>query len=232
MSDTLIKLNDIVKIYGKNDTEVKALAGVNLEVGTGELLSVMGASGSGKSTLLNILGAMDSPTKGKYTYYDEEKIKVNELKNNQLHEFRKNYISFVFQQFALMNHYTVYENVEMPLRILGLSRKEKTERILKALDELGIADLAKRKPAQISGGQQQRCAIARALAKNSKLILADEPTGALDRKNSKEIMKIFMELRKKGKTIIIATHDSTVAKMTDRIINIEDGRLASSHLNP
>lgn len=232
MSDTLIKLNDIVKIYGKNDTEVKALAGVNLEVGTGELLSVMGASGSGKSTLLNILGAMDSPTKGEYTYYDEEKIKVNELKNNQLHEFRKNYISFVFQQFALMNHYTVYENVEMPLRILGLSRKEKTERILKALDELGIADLAKRKPAQISGGQQQRCAIARALAKNSKLILADEPTGALDRKNSKEIMKIFMELRKKGKTIIIATHDSTVAKMTDRIINIEDGRLASSHLNP
>lgn len=232
MSKKLIKLNDIVKIYGKNDTEVKALAGVHLEVGTGELLSVMGASGSGKSTLLNILGAMDSPTGGEYTFYDEEKIKVNELKNNQLHEFRKNHISFVFQQFALMKHYTVYENVEMPLRILGLSRKEKTERIFQAFDELGITDLAKKKPAQISGGQQQRCAIARALVKNSKLILADEPTGALDRKNSEEIMKIFMELRKKGKTIIIATHDSTIAKMTDRIINIEDGKLASAHLNP
>ncbi len=232
MSEKLIKLNDIVKIYGKNDTEVKALAGVHLEVGTGELLSVMGASGSGKSTLLNILGAMDSPTRGEYTFYDEEKIKVNELKNNQLHEFRKNHISFVFQQFALMKHYTVYENVEMPLRILGLSRKEKTERIFNALDELGITDLAKKKPAQISGGQQQRCAIARALVKNSKLILADEPTGALDRKNSEEIMKIFMELRKKGKTIIIATHDSTIAKMTDRIITIEDGKIGPAHLNP
>lgn len=232
MSKKLIKLNDIVKIYGKNDTEVKALAGVHLEVGTGELLSVMGASGSGKSTLLNILGAMDSPTGGEYTFYDEEKIKVNELKNNQLHEFRKNHISFVFQQFALMKHYTVYENVEMPLRILGLSRKEKTERIFQAFDELGITDLAKKKPAQISGGQQQRCAIARALVKNSKLILADEPTGALDRKNSEEIMKIFMELRKKGKTIIIATHDSTIAKMTDRIINMEDGKLGPAHLNP
>ena len=167
MSEKLIKLNDIVKIYGKNDTVVKALAGVHLEVGTGELLSVMGASGSGKSTLLNILGAMDSPTRGEYTFYDEEKIKVNELKNNQLHEFRKNHISFVFQQFALMKHYTVYENVEMPLRILGLSRKEKTERIFNALDELGITDLAKKKPAQISGGQQQRCAIARALAEKT-----------------------------------------------------------------
>ena len=208
------------------------MAGVHLEVGTGELLSVMGASGSGKSTLLNILGAMDSPTRGEYTFYDEEKIKVNELKNNQLHEFRKNHISFVFQQFALMKHYTVYENVEMPLRILGLSRKEKTERIFNALDELGITDLAKKKPAQISGGQQQRCAIARALVKNSKLILADEPTGALDRKNSEEIMKIFMELRKKGKTIIIATHDSTIAKMTDRIITIEDGKIGPAHLNP
>lgn len=228
MSDKLIEMNNIVKIYGKNDTEVKALAGVDLEVKAGELLSVMGASGSGKSTLLNILGAMDSATKGEYTFYGDEIIKVNELKNNQLHKFRKNNISFVFQQFALMKHYTVYENVEMPLRILGLSRKEKSERIFKALDELGITDLAKKKPTQISGGQQQRCAIARALVKNSKLILADEPTGALDRKNGEEIMKIFMELRKKGKTIIMVTHDPVVAGMTDRIINIEDGKIIKS----
>lgn len=124
-----------------------------------------------------------------------------------------------------MKHYTVYENIEMPLRILGLSRKEKKERIFKAMEELGIADLAKKKPAQISGGQQQRCAIARTLVKDSKLILADEPTGALDRKNGKEIMKIFTELKKKGKTIIIVTHDPGVAKMADRIINIEDGKI-------
>ena len=160
-----------------------------------------------------------------YFDIDGAVIKVNELTNNQLPLFRKDNISFIFQQFALMKHYTVYENIEMPLRILGLSRKEKKERIFKAMEELGIADLAKKKPAQISGGQQQRCAIARALVKDSKLILADEPTGALDRKNGKEIMKIFTELKKKGKTIIIVTHDPGVAKMADRIINIEDGKI-------
>lgn len=225
MKDKLIHMKHIVKIYGKDTTEIKALNGIDLEVEAGEMIAVMGASGSGKSTLLNILGAMDRPQEGEYIFCGEKEIKVNELTNNQLPLFRKNNISFIFQQFALMKHYTVYENIEMPLRILGLSRKEKKERIFKAMEELGIADLAKKKPAQISGGQQQRCAIARALVKDSKLILADEPTGALDRKNGEEIMKIFTELKKKGKTIIIVTHDPGVAKMADRIINIEDGKI-------
>lgn len=172
--------------------------------------------------MLNILGGMDTLTTGEYYYND---IAVHKLKGNALHNFRKENVSFIFQQFALMKHYTVFENVEIPLIAKGLPKKQRKAIVMDKLEAMGIADLAKKLPANISGGQQQRCAIARALASDRNMILADEPTGALDKKTGVEIMETLRNVNDIGKTLIVITHDEKIADMSDRILNIEDGRL-------
>lgn len=216
----MITLEKVVKTYYNGDCPTPALKGIDLTIEAGEYVAIMGASGSGKSTLLNIIGGMDTLTEGAYHYND---IAVHELKGNDLHLFRKQHVSFVFQQFALMNRYTVFENVELPLLAKGVPKKERKEIVMKQLERLGIADLAKKLPVHISGGQQQRCAIARALASDNSIILADEPTGALDKNTGLEIMKLLGEINRQGKTVIIITHDPNIASMTDRILHLEDG---------
>lgn len=218
----MIKLEQISKVYSSGECAVEALKGITLEIEQGEYIAIMGRSGSGKSTLLNILGGMDTLTKGEY-YYNE--LSVHALKAGELHRFRKEHVSFIFQQFALMNHYTVYENVQIPLLAKGYHKKKRREIVMEKLELLGIAELEKKLPVHISGGQQQRCAIARALAADNELILADEPTGALDKKTSMEIMDILDTIHKEGKTIVVITHDPEVAARADSIIRIEDGLL-------
>lgn len=224
----MIQLNNVVKIYNKGTSSaVAALNGVTLTIGDGEFVSIMGPSGSGKSTLLHILGCMDTMTEGEY---ELDGIRVQDLKPEQLHKIRGSKISFVFQQFALMNTYTVFENVELPLLSQKVGKKERKRIVNEKLNQLGIADLSRKLPGKISGGQQQRTAIARALASGSSIILADEPTGALDQHTSQEVMEVLKEINEEGKTIIIVTHDPNIASRTKRCIQIVDGRIVEDTL--
>lgn len=216
----MIKLEQIKKTYEKRWIKTEALRGIDLEVSDGEMLAIMGASGSGKSTLLNIIGAVDTATSGDY-YFDD--VNVTALKGKDFHEFRKKNIGFVFQRFELMPRYTVYENVEMPLLVRNI--KNRKDRVYEALEKVGLKDHAKKYAEHLSGGQQQRCAIARAVTADVGCILADEPTGALDSRNSEEIMKLFDGLHNDGKTIIIVTHEKEIARHADRVVKIEDGRI-------
>ena len=216
----MIELKNITKIYGTGASGTKALDDVSLQVKDGEMLAIMGTSGSGKSTLINIIGGMDKLTSGTYFYAGND---VGNMNTSKLNKFRKDNVSFIFQHFALLNHYSAYENVEVPLRAHRISKKERKRRIIDKLKMVGIEEQADKLPVEMSGGQQQRCAIARALVYDSQLILADEPTGALDSSNSAEIMNIFRNINKLGKTVIIVTHDSNIADKCDRIIKIEDG---------
>ena len=221
----MIKLINVNKTYGTNENTTHALKDVFLEVAEGEMVAVMGTSGSGKSTLLNILGCMDKFDSGEYLYRD---IEVHKLNNQSVHQFRKEHVGFIFQHFALMNQYTVYENVELPLSIQNIPKRQRREIVYDALTHVGIQDIAKKMPAKISGGQQQRCAIARAIASGNELILADEPTGALDVNTGNEIMNIFEDLNKQGKTIVIVTHDPKIAARTQRILYMEDGKIGEN----
>ncbi len=216
----MIELKNVEKIYGDKDCPIHALKGVSLNIADGEFVAIMGPSGSGKSTLLNIIGCMDSLTKGIYKI--DETI-ISDLKNAKRQDFAKNNISFVFQDFALMNDYTAYENVELPLRIKGIPSKMRKKTVFDALGKVGMAEYYKKYPNKLSGGQQQRVAIARALASGNKYILADEPTGALDSVNGMEVIKVLKMIANEGKTIIMVTHNDELAKHADRIIYIEDG---------
>lgn len=218
----MIKLTGVTKIYDKGTAEKTALKNVNLIVEDGEMLAVMGTSGSGKTTLLNMIGCMDKITEGQYMYNDME---INKLNRHDLDKFRKAHISFVFQHFALMNDYTVYENVEVPLLCKKIGRNQRKKIVMDCLGKMGISELAKKYPTKISGGQKQRCAIARAIASGNDVILADEPTGALDKSTGNDIMNILKSLNEQGKTIIIVTHDMEIANQCNRIISIEDGIL-------
>lgn len=219
----MIELKSIVKTYNCNGVSTEALKGVDLTIEEGELLAVMGRSGSGKTTLLNIIGGMDDMTSGRYIFKD---IDVGSLKGKKLHEFRRDHISFVFQSFELMDQYTVYENVEMPLIAKNIRKKERKTRVEEVLKDLDIYDISKKYPTQLSGGQKQRVAIARALITGSEVILADEPTGSLDMETGQNVMNILKRINDNGKTVVVITHDMQIASQCNRVVTLADGFLS------
>lgn len=220
----MIELNHISKEYRTDNIVTPALSDIDLKIEQGEFVSIMGASGSGKTTLLNIVGCMDAPTAGTYLFDGKD---LSHEKENNLSAIRGKRIAFVFQHFALIDDYTVFENVEMPLIKQTVSKTVRQQKIQSALEAVGIKSLSKKKATHISGGQKQRVAIARAIACGADVILADEPTGALDSKTGKEIMELFTRLNAEGKTIILITHDRKIAEYAKRLITIQDGRILS-----
>ena len=218
----MIELKGIVREYRNGDVVTPALTGIDLCIGKGEFAAVMGASGSGKTTLLHIIGCMDAPTSGTYRLDGEHLERASE---KRLSAIRGQKISFVFQHFALLEDCTAAENVALPLLRQRMSGAERRAKVLAALEQVGIADLARRKPSQLSGGQKQRTAIARAMVCGADILLADEPTGALDSRTGAEIMGVFQELNRMGKTIVIITHDRQVASCANRLIEMQDGRI-------
>lgn len=216
----MLKLTNIYKSYWQADSEVEILKNINLSIEAGEYVSIMGPSGSGKSTLMNILGCLDKPTRGDYLI---ENTDFSSLKDYELSDLRNESIGFVFQNFNLMPRLTALQNVELPLVYGKVSKAERKERGIAALKQVGLEERMHFKPAELSGGQKQRVAVARALVTNANFILADEPTGALDSKTSEQIMDLFSELNKNGKTIIVITHEQEVADYTKRKIILRDG---------
>lgn len=226
----LIELNEISKVFGQDDAEVRALNGINLKISIGEMIAVIGSSGSGKSTLLNIMGLLDTPTDGQYILLDKD---VSLYSNKEKARLRNSTFGFVVQDFALVDKYTVKQNVEIPFTYSGkkYTRNEKDSIINTTLTQLGIIEKKETLVCRLSGGQRQRVAIARALVCSPMIILADEPTGALDSDTSKEIMNIFSDLNKKGKTVIIITHDSNIANYCSKIIELSDGKIKEEYYN-
>lgn len=216
----MIQMRQLRKKYVTGKVEFEALKGIDLSLKAGEMVAVVGPSGSGKSTLMNIIGCLDVPTSGSYLLEGEP---VNEMTSNQLADIRNKKIGFVFQAFNLLPYATAYENIEVPLLFARVSGKKRRERIVELLARVGLADKAGNKPTEMSGGEMQRVAIARALANDPEVILADEPTGNLDSASGGEIVKLFHELNRTGKTVIIITHDMNIAKQAKRIIKLKDG---------
>ena len=221
----IIETKSLTKTFGSNGVAVRALRGVDLTVARGEFLSLIGPSGSGKSTLMAILGCLDSPTDGSYEFDGQ---RVDGLSGSELARIRNQKIGFVFQLYNLLPRASVLRNVELPMLYGGVPRKERRRRATELLERVGIPEKAKQLPGTLSGGQRQRVAVARALANNPVMLLADEPTGALDSKTGHEVLQLFSELHRQGNTILIVTHDLEIASLANRQVEIHDGRIASS----
>jgi putative ABC transport system ATP-binding protein len=225
----MIQTENLTKVYQMGTDEVRALDGASFTIEKGEMVAIMGPSGSGKSTLMSIIGCLDVPTSGRYIL---DGVSVENMEDAQLAEIRGRKIGFVFQQFNLLARTSALENVMLPLTYAGLSGKERQERAKMALERVGLSDRMHHAPNELSGGQQQRVAIARAIVNQPAILLADEPTGALDSKTGVEIMELFQSLHNDyGQTVILVTHDSYVARHTNRIIQLSDGHIVSDEIN-
>ncbi|MBN8605943.1 MAG: ABC transporter ATP-binding protein [Caulobacterales bacterium] len=225
---SLIQARDLTKLYRMGDETVHALAGVNFDIARGEYCAIVGPSGSGKSTLMNIIGGLDTPTSGRIVIAGND---IGAMADDDLAVFRNQTIGFVFQSFNLLPRMTALENVELPMIYGGIAPKERRERAAALLERVGLGARMTHRPTQLSGGQQQRVAIARALAGNPALILADEPTGALDTNTGKEILALFGRLNREGATVVLVTHDHEVAAATKRTIEMRDGHIVSDRIN-
>lgn len=229
MSREVISITDVTKFYVMGQEVIKALNGVSISVNENEYVALMGPSGSGKSTLMNILGCLDSPTKGSYVLNGTD---VSGLIDDQLAEIRNKEIGFVFQTFNLLPRLSALENVELPLIYAGMTKTARRERAKEVLGQVGLGDRMTHRPNELSGGQRQRVAIARALVNNPSIILADEPTGNLDTKTSVEIMAMLDEIHANGNTVILVTHEEDIAEYAHRIIRMRDGKVETDELNP
>jgi len=226
-SEYIVEIKDMYKIYKMGENEVRALDGVNLRIKPREFVAIIGPSGSGKSTLMNMIGCLDTPTSGEY-YIDGHEAST--LKEDEQAAIRNKEIGFIFQQYNLLQKLSVEENVELPLIYAGVSPAKRKEMAKVALERVGLYDRRFHKPTELSGGQQQRASIARALAARPPIILADEPTGALDSKTGTEVLEMLKELHREGKTVILITHDNKIAHEADRIVRIMDGRIVFDSL--
>ena len=218
----LIELRDVYKIYPMGDETVHALDGVSLSIDQGEFVAIVGSSGSGKSTAMNIIGCLDVPTSGHYLLGG---VDVSTMDDDQQAEIRNKMLGFIFQQYNLIPKLTVLENVELPLLYAGVPGEERRERAIRSLERVGLADKKKNLPSQLSGGQQQRVSIARALAGKPSVILADEPTGALDSRTGREVLGFLQKLNAEGDTVVLITHDNSIAVKARRIVRLQDGRI-------
>ena len=225
MTNNLVELRDVYKIYGEGlESEVRALDGVSLSIRKGEFVAVVGQSGSGKSTMMNVLGCLDIPTRGTYLLDGTD---VRELTDKELSHIRNKQIGFIFQQYNLIQSLTVLENVELPLIYQGVNADDRRDLALEALGRVGLANRVKHRPVEMSGGQQQRVAIARAIATKPPIIMADEPTGALDSRTGQQVLKFLQQLNREGSTIILITHDNGIAATAPRMVRLSDGRIVS-----
>ncbi len=218
----LVELEDVYKIYYMGDNEVHALDGISLKIERGEFVAIIGKSGSGKSTCMNIIGCLDVATRGTYRLNGKD---ISHYTDDELAEVRNKMLGFIFQQYNLLPKLTLLDNVSLPLLYAGVGDVEQRERAMISLERVGLGEKAKSFPSQLSGGQQQRASIARALAGNPSVILADEPTGALDSKTGREVMEFLKELHKEGNTIVLITHDNSIAAQAERVVRITDGKI-------